>query len=124
MKFEIGDIVLVDKFTYSDGRKGELHNLVIVGINQDEFQLVDLDYMCFLISSNIEKSNSVNPNYPFNEPILASNETGLKKDGHVKCDELLEGIKKDNIIMHVGYVTQEQYDRFTELYWQSLNSKL
>ena len=124
MKYEIGDIVLVDKFIYSDGRRGTLHNFVIVGINQDEFQLVDLDYMCFLISSNIAKSNIVNPDYPFNEPIYADKETGLKRDGHVKCDELLEGIKKDNIIMHVGSISQEQYDRFTELYWQSLNSNL
>jgi len=124
LKYEIGDIVLVDKFIYSDGRRGTLHNFVIVGINQDEFQLVDLDYMCFLISSNIAKSNIVNPDYPFNEPIYADKETGLKRDGHVKCDELLEGIKKDNIIMHVGSISQEQYDRFTELYWQSLNSNL
>ena len=49
MKFEIGDIVLVDKFTYSDGRRGTLHNFVIVGINQDEFQLVDLDYICLIL---------------------------------------------------------------------------
>ena len=124
LKFEIGDIVRVDRFTYPDGRQGEHHNFVIIGINQDELKLIDLDYMCFIISSNTDKSNNVNPKYPFNEPIPASRETGLKRDGHVKCDELIEGIKKDRIIMHVGSVSQEQYDRFTELFWESLNSNL
>ena len=120
MKCEIGDIVLVNKFFYPDGTKGTLHNFVIMNIIQDEFTLINLDYLCFLISSNIKKNNDVNPNYPFNEPINPSAESGLREEGHVKCDILFEKIKEDDIIMKVGTVTQQQYDRFIELYEKAL----
>ena len=120
MKCEIGDIVLVNNFSYPDGLKGTLHNFVIMNINQDEFSLVNLDYLCFLISSNIAKNNDVNPRYPYNEPLAATAESGLREDGHVKCDALFGTIKEDDIIMRVGRVTQAQYDRFIELYELSL----
>ena len=122
MKCEIGDIVLVNNFKYPDGTKGTLHNFVIMNINQDEFTLVNLDYLCFLISSNIAKNNDVNPNYPYNEPIEATAESGLIENGHVKCDALFGTIRGDDIIMRVGRVTQLQYDRFIELYELSLGS--
>ena len=116
MKCEIGDIVLVNNFVYPDGARGTLHSFVVMDIIQDEFRLVNLDYLCFLISSNIKKNNDVNPNYPYNEPIKSTAESGLLEDGHVKCDALFGTIKEDDIIMRVGRVTQLQYDRFVELY--------
>ena len=58
----------------------------------------------------------MNPNYPYNEPIKSTAESGLHEDGHVKCDALFGTIKEDDIIMRVGRVTQLQYDRFVELY--------
>ena len=119
MKCEIGDIVLVTKFSYPDGKIGDLHYFVIMDIDQDEFRLVNLDYFCFLISSNKDKNNDVNPSYPYNEPIYANEQTGLRYDGHVKCDTYIANIKENDIIMQVGSITIEQYKRFTELYKMS-----
>jgi len=85
-------------------------------IEKDEFTLVDLEYLCFIISSKTDKNNDVNPKYPYNEPIFPTNETGLPESGHVKCNRLISIVDKDDIIMKVGTVTQAQYDRFIELF--------
>ena len=122
MNCEIGDIVLVSKFEYLNGSKGSLHNFVVMDVRKDEFELVDLEYFCFLISSNINKNNDVNPKYPFNEPIRPTIESGLRDPGHVKCDTLFSIVQKDDIIMRVGTITPIQYTRFMELYKQSLNN--
>ena len=118
MKCEIGDIVLVYNFKYPDGTPGSLHNFVVMDIRKDEFELVNLDYFSFLISSNNNKNNDVNPNFPYNEPIPPSAQSGLRDMGHVKCD-VLYGIKEDDIIMRVGTITPTQYARFMELYQKS-----
>ena len=93
---EIGDIVLVDNYKHRDGTDGKYHNFVIVDIEGDEFNLVPIEYMGFLISSNTDKNNNENPNYPYNEPIKSDNVNGLPKDSHVKCDYQIK-IGKDNI---------------------------
>ena len=121
MKCEIGDIVLINNFKYPDGTDGTLHSFVVIDINKDELELITLDYMCFLISSQVSKSNDVNPDYPYNEPIEATAETGLKKRSHVKCDYLFQGIKEHDIFMRVGSVTAQQYTRFRQLYIKSIN---
>ncbi|MCL2224230.1 MAG: hypothetical protein FWB96_04590 [Defluviitaleaceae bacterium] len=120
MKCEVGDIVLVNNFKYQDGSDGSLHSFVVVDITKDEFEIVNLDYVCFLISSNVSKNSDVNPSYPYNEPIEATGENGLKKRGHVKCDYLFEKIKEEDIFMRVGTITAQQYRRFMELYQTSL----
>jgi len=88
-------------------------------IEKDAFTLVELEYLCFIISSMTEKNNDVNPNYPYNEPILPTTETGLPQPSHVKCDRLISIVDKDDIIMKIGTVTQAQYDRFIELFEKS-----
>jgi len=114
--YELGEIVLVNNFNYSDGRKGSLHSFVIMDIVEDEVTLADLEYLCFLVSSNTSKNNNVNPKFPYNEPLTADDNTGLLKDSHVKCDEFFSIVNKDNIIMKIGYITVEQYNRFLDLY--------
>lgn len=120
MKCEVGDIVLVNNFIYPDGREGSLHSFVVMGTNMDEFEIVNLDYLCFLISSKEGKTNDVNPSYPYNEPILPTPDNGLKKRSHVKCDFLYDKIKEDDIFMRIGTVTPKQWERFATLYQQSL----
>jgi hypothetical protein len=122
LRCEIGDIVLVNNFSYPDGTRGSLHSFVVVGIRQDEFELINLDYICFLISSQVRKNNDVNPNFPYNEPLHPDEITGLREEGHVKCDLLYDAIKEDDIIMRVGTITPAQYQRFMELYRLSLKS--
>lgn len=122
MKCEIGDIVLVNAFDYPDGSSGSLHSFVVMDINKDEFELVNLEYLCFLISSHTDKNNDVNPKYPYNEPIEPTEENGLKKQSHVKCDILFDTIKEDNIFMRLGTITPTQYKKFMELFQKSLES--
>jgi len=117
----IGDIVLINKFKYPDGTPGSLHFFVVMDIEQDEFTLVNIEYLCFLISSNTDKNNDVNPNYPYNEPIIPTSDIRLPTASHVKCDKLISIVNKDDIIMNIGTVTQAQYEKFVELYEQSLS---
>ena len=121
MTCEIGDIVLISKFKYPDGTPGSLHFFVVMDIKQDEFTLVNIEYLCFLISSNTSKNNTINPNFPYNEPIFPADEIRLPEPSHVKCDILISIVNKDDIIMNIGKITQEQYDRFIELYEESLS---
>jgi hypothetical protein len=116
LKCDIGDIVLVNNFSYPDGTKGTLHSFVVMNIIQDKLTLVTLEYLCFIISSQISKNNDVNSNYPYNEPIPANEETGLQQNSHVKCDYMFENIKENDIIMRVGIVTDEQFEKFMKLY--------
>jgi len=122
MKCEIGDIVLVNSYKYSDGDSGSYHNFVIAAIDEDEFTLVHLDYFGFIVSSQIAKNNDVNVKFPYNEPLNPDETNRLSKRSHVKCDELIR-VKPNNIIMKLGTVTIEQYDRFMKLYENSLEQK-
>ena len=119
MKCEIGDIVLVNSYQYPDGTEGLYHNFVIAAIDEDELTLVHLDYFGFIVSSQIAKNNDANKNFPYNEPINPDDVNRLPKRSHVKCDELIN-VKPANIIMKLGTVTVEQYDRFMKLYEKSL----
>ena len=110
MRYGKGDIVLVNDFVYPDGGKGTLHSFVVTGAKGEEVDLIPLEYLCFLISSQKSKEE-----LPFNEPIGKDGGNRLQKDSHVKCDYLY-GIPEEKIIMHVGSVTPEQYLRFMELY--------
>ena len=111
MKCEIGDIVLVSSFMYLDGSDGSLHCFVVIDIENDELDLMPLEYLCFLISSKSSKEN-----YQYNIPIKKDSINRLKVDSHVKCDFIYEGIRKDDIIMIVGSVTPKQLDSFWDAY--------
>ncbi|MCL2821317.1 MAG: hypothetical protein FWD38_10940 [Oscillospiraceae bacterium] len=120
MKCDIGDIVAITNFNHPDNGPGSLHFFVVMDVDQDEYTLVDLIYYCFLISSQTEKNNIVNLNYPYNEPINPTDYNGLLKPSHVKCDHFYEINNKDDIIQKLGRVTEAEYTRFVELYTQSL----
>ena len=107
----VGDIVLVCNFRYPDGSDGSLHSFVVIDIENDELDLMPLEYLCFLVSSNKSKEN-----YPYNIAIKKDDVNRLIVDSHVKCDFIYEGIKKDDILMVVGSVTPEQLDSFWDAY--------
>jgi len=111
MECNIGDIVLVSNFKYPDGSDGSLHSFVVIEIENNELDLMPLEYLCFLVSSNKSKEN-----LPYNVPLKKDNSNRLKHDSHVKCDFIYDGIKKDDILMVVGTVTPSQLDLFWDAY--------
>ena len=117
MNCEIGDIVLVSNFRYPDGSDGSLHSFIIIEIENDELDLMPLEYLCFLISSNKSKENM-----PYNIPLKKDSINRLKQDSHVKCDFIYDGIRKDDILMVVGSVTPDQLDSFWDAYQALLAS--
>ena len=108
---EVGDIVLVSNYRYPDGSDGSLHSFVVIDIKNDALDLMPLEYLCFLISSNSSKEN-----YPYNIPLKKNDINRLIVDSHVKCDFIYEGIRRDDILMIVGSVTPEQLDSFWDAY--------
>lgn len=111
MECKIGDIVLIQNFKYPNGKQGDLHRFVVIDTKQDEVKIMSFEYLCFLISSQKEKDS-----YPYNIPIKKDNINRLEVDSHVKCDFLYENIKEDDVIMITGRVTEQQYEKFIELY--------
>jgi len=114
MTYEVGDIILLNKFLYPDGTEGTLHSFVVVGIEKDELEVLPFEYLCFLISSQKSKEK-----YPYNIPIKKDSINCLQKDSHVKCDYMYTGIRKDDILMKVGYVTDEQLELLLDTYLKS-----
>ena len=114
MKCELGDIVLLNKFMYPDGTKGTLHSFVVVGAESDELEVLPLEYLCFLVSSQKSKEK-----YPYNVPIKKDETNRLQRDSHVKCDYMYTGIKEDDILMKIGYVTEEQFEVLLDTYFES-----
>ena len=111
MNCDVGDIVLINNFKYPDGNDGSMHSFVVVDIEKDELNILPFEYLCFIVSSNKAKEN-----LPYNIPIAKDSANRLRKDSHVKCDYLYEGIKKDDILMVVGSVTPEQLESFWDAY--------
>jgi len=111
MNCEIGDIVLISNFKYSDGSDGSLHSFVVIDVEKDELEVMPLEYLCFLISSNKSKES-----LPHNVPLKKDNINRLQRDSHVKCDYIYEGITKDDILMVVGLVTPEQLESFWDAF--------
>ena len=116
MDCDVGDIVLVSNFKYQDGSDGSLHSFVVIDVKKDELELMPLEYLCFLISSNKLKER-----LPYNIPLKKDSVNRLKQDSHVKCDFIYEGIKKDDILMVVGSVTPTQLDSFWDVYEEFLD---
>ena len=119
--YEIGDIVLVDSYNYPNGTEGKYHCFVIMSIINNEITVIPLEYLGFIISSHVEKNNDINKNYPYNEPINPNKTNNLLKKSHVKCDVLIS-VNPRNVIMKLGNVETEQYEKFIKLYEESLKN--
>lgn len=110
--YEIGDIVFVSKYNYSDGKYGQNHLFVIIDVEKNE--LVPVEYFGMLVSSHREKSNEIS-SYKYNEPLDKNNTNGLNNDSIVKCD-VVYSIPPKNIIFKIGAVDVDDYLRFMQAY--------
>lgn len=97
-EYDVGDIVFVTEYTYSNGNKGKKHLFVI--IEKDNYA-VPIEYFAMLISSHLEKLK-----FPNNILILKDELNNLNRDSIVKTDVIYQ-IKSEDIRFKVGKVEKE-----------------
>lgn len=116
-KYNIGDIVFVGEYSYSNESLGENHLFVII---DDDNKVVPLDYFGLIVSSHIEKSKKKNK-YIYNEPLLKSDVNNLLLDSIVKCDDLFT-LPSKNIKYKIGTVEIDDFLRFITAYNNKIKS--
>lgn len=102
-EYEIGDIVFVDEYQYSNGLKGTKHLFVI--IERDNYA-VTIEYFAMLISSHTEKMK-----FSSNKFLMRNQLNNLHRDSIVKTDEIYK-IKSENILFKIGRVEKETVDEY------------
>lgn len=106
-KYNVGDIVFVNRYCYSNGIKGENHLFVIIDRNN---MAVPIENFGMLISSNLEKLK-----YKSNIFIQKNNKNGLKRDSIVKTDVVYK-ILDSQIVFKIGNVDEERISEYKEAY--------
>ena len=116
-KYEIGDIVFVSKYTYTENKAKGLNHLFVI-IDEDKIEAVTVEYFGLIVSSHREKCKDVSP-FPHNEPIDKNQNNGLNCDSIVKCDDVYS-IPPQNIQFKIGSVDVDDYIRFIDSYSKAL----
>lgn len=97
--YNIGDIVYVPRFKYSNNSSGSNHLFVII----DKYkQIVPLEYFCLLISSNISKLK-----YSKNVSLTPDDKNNLNKESIVKTDYVYR-LDTEAIVYKIGEVSIEK----------------
>lgn len=102
-EYEIGDIVFVREYQYSNGLKGTDHLFVI--IEKDNYA-VPIEYFAMLISSHTEKLK-----FSSNKLLIKNQLNNLHKNSIVKTDEIYK-IKIENILFKIGRVEKETVEEY------------
>ena len=97
-EYEVGDIVFVERFIYSNGKEGIRHLFVI--IEKDNYA-VPIEYFTMLISSHLDKLK-----FNSNKLLLKDDLNKLRRDSIVKTDVIYK-IKDEEIKFKVGRVEKE-----------------
>lgn len=105
-KYNVGDIVFVKKYNYSNGIKGSNHLFLII---EDNY-IVSMDYFCLLISSQLDKLK-----YDTNLFLAKDCKNNLKKDSILKLDNIYR-IENNDILFKVGEVTQEKLNVYRDIF--------
>ncbi len=105
-KYNVGDIVFVKKYNYSNGIKGSNHLFLII---EDNY-IVSMDYFCLLISSQLDKLK-----YETNLFLAKDCKNNLKKDSVLKLDNIYR-IENNDILFKVGEVTQEKLNVYRDIF--------
>ena len=110
--YEIGDIVFVSEYFYSNRDIGNNHLFVI--IDQDNVA-VPIEYFGMLISSNLEKLK-------FSSNVLLKKDdiNHLNKNSLVKTD-MLYRILDDNILFKIGKVDMSRVEEYKKSFIDMLN---
>lgn len=105
-KYNVGDIVFVKKYNYSNGIKGSNHLFLII---EDNY-IVSMDYFCLLISSQLDKLK-----YETNLFLAKDCKNNLKKDSVLKLDNIYR-IENNDILFKIGEVTQEKLNVYRDIF--------
>lgn len=105
--YNIGDIVYVSEYYYSDGSIGTNHMFVIVDQNNIA---VPLENFGMLISSNTNKLK-----YKSNVLLQKDGKNNLKKDSIVKTDFVYK-ILNSQILFKVGIVNSDKVQEYKECF--------
>lgn len=112
--YEIGDIVFVKEYTYSDGKIGNNHFFVIIDQNNTA---VPIENFGMLISSNLEKLK-----FKANILLKKDNANNLHKDSIVKTDVIYK-ILNEQILFKIGKVDSEKIEEYKQSFYDTLKDK-
>ena len=102
-EYEIGDIIFVKEFQYSNGFKGTNHLFVI--IERDNYA-VPIEYFAMLISSHTEKLK-----FSSNKLLIKNQLNNLNRNSIVKIDEIYK-IESEHILFKIGRVEKETIEEY------------
>ena len=114
ISYNIGDIVFVREYNYSDGKKGTNHFFVI--IDKDN-TAVPIENFGMLISSNLEKLK-----FKANKLLEKDTLNNLKKNSIVKTDVVYK-ILNEQIIFKIGTVDSEKIEEYKNSFYESLQGE-
>ena len=109
--YDIGDIVFVKKYVYSNGLEGENHFFVIIDQNN---MAVPIENFGMLISSKLYKLK-----YPENKLIKKNEQNGLDRDSIVKTDEIYK-ILNSQILFKIGKVDSIKIEEYKKAFYESI----
>ena len=109
--YEIGDLVFVKEYTYSDGKIGNNHLFVIIDQNNTA---VPIENFGMLISSNLEKLK-----FKANILLEKNNVNNLHKDSIVKTDVVYK-ILNEQILFKIGKVDSEKIEEYKQSFYDTL----
>lgn len=111
INYEIGDIVFVREYTYSDGKIGNNHFFVI--IDQDN-TAVPIENFGMLISSNLDKLK-----FNTNKLLEKDKTNNLHKDSIVKTDVIYK-ILNEQIVFKIGKVDMEKIEEYKNSFYNTI----
>ena len=109
--YEIGDIVFVKEYTYSNGKIGNNRFFVIIDQNNTA---VPIENFGMLISSNLEKLK-----FKANILLEKDNVNNLHKDSIVKTDVIYK-ILNEQILFKIGKVDSEKIEEYKQSFYDTL----
>ncbi len=112
--YEIGDIVFVKEYSYSDGKIGNNHFFVI--IDQDN-TAVPIENFGMLVSSNLDKLR-----FKSNKLLEKDAMNNLYKDSLVKT-EFVYKISNEQIIFKIGIVSYEKIEEYKKSFYDNLKDE-
>lgn len=110
--YDIGDIVFVSEYKYSDGKIGQNHFFVI--IDQDN-TAVPIENFGMLISSNLSKLK-----FDTNKLLEKDNKNNLHKDSIVKTDVIYK-ILNEQILFKIDKVDIEKIEEYKKSFCNEMN---